>query len=222
MNMIELTKYKTLVFDCDGVVLKSNKIKTQAFYEATKHFGHQFAQAIVDYHIQNGGVSRYIKAKYFITDILQQEFDEIVYQDILNRFVKSVKDGLMSCEVAQGLEELRLKTQKANWLIVSGGDQDELQEVFIKRGLDQYFDGGIFGSPDDKTDILAREIKKGNISSSSLFIGDSKYDFLAASKAGCDFIFLSGWTEFVNWKKFFEDKKVNSFVNISSLLEIKG
>jgi len=54
-----LNEYQALVFDCDGVVLNSNKIKTQAFYEATKQFGHESAQALVDYHVANGGISRY-------------------------------------------------------------------------------------------------------------------------------------------------------------------
>ncbi len=52
---IALNQYKTLVFDCDGVVLNSKKIKTQAFYEATKHFGHDATQTLVDYHKLNGG-----------------------------------------------------------------------------------------------------------------------------------------------------------------------
>jgi len=56
-----LNEYQTLVFDCDGVVLNSNKIKTQAFYEAAKHFGHESAQALVDYPVANGGISRYAK-----------------------------------------------------------------------------------------------------------------------------------------------------------------
>ncbi|NLC22432.1 MAG: HAD family hydrolase, partial [Halomonadaceae bacterium] len=31
----ELKAYLTLVFDCDGVVLDSNRVKTEAFYQAT-------------------------------------------------------------------------------------------------------------------------------------------------------------------------------------------
>jgi len=191
----EITAYKTLVFDCDGVVLNSNKIKTQAFYEATKHFGHEPAQALVDYHVQNGGISRYIKFEYFITQILKQELDESLNQDLLQRFAQAVNDGLMNCEVADGLEELREKTKHANWLIVSGGDQAELREVFAARGLDKYFDGGIFGSPDTKDTILEREMKNNNVNLNALFLGDSKYDYQAAKKAGLDFMFLSYWSE---------------------------
>jgi len=59
--MLDLANYKTLVFDCDGVILNSNKLKTQAFYQATLPYGESKAQAMVNYHVQNGGISRYRK-----------------------------------------------------------------------------------------------------------------------------------------------------------------
>jgi HAD superfamily hydrolase (TIGR01549 family) len=215
----EIQEYKTLVFDCDGVVLNSNKIKTQAFYEATKHFGHESAQALVDYHVANGGVSRYAKAKYFIINILQQAFDESIYQDILDRFAHAVKDGLMTCEVAEGLAELRKKTKNSNWLIVSGGDQVELREVFAARGLDQYFDGGIFGSPDNKDTILDRELENQNIHRPALFLGDSKYDYQAAKNAALDFLFLTRWTEVEDWHAWINQLNINENLNLMSLLK---
>lgn len=63
-----LTQYQTPAFDCDGVVLNSNKIKTEVFYEATKHFGYDSALALVDYHVRNGDISRYVKYKYFLVN----------------------------------------------------------------------------------------------------------------------------------------------------------
>lgn len=187
--------YKTLVFDCDGVVLNSNKIKTQAFYDATKHLGHESAQALVDYHIENGGISRYAKFEYFITQILQQSFNETLIKDLVNRFAEVVKQGLMTCEIAEGLDQLKAQTPNSNWLIVSGGDQAELREVFKIVGLDLYFEGGIFGSPDSKDIILAREIDNSNITKPALFLGDSKYDYQASKTAELDFVFLTQWTE---------------------------
>lgn len=214
---IDLTQYKTLVFDCDGVVLNSNKIKTQAFYEATKHFGHEPAQALVDYHVQNGGISRYAKFEYFITQILQQSFDETLNQDLLERFANAVKQGLMNCEVAEGLEQLKAQTPNANWLIVSGGDQQELREVFAARDLAKYFEGGIFGSPDTKDTILARELENGNITRPALFLGDSKYDYQAAKAAGLDFIFLTQWTEVKDWQGWCELNEITNRLNIKNL-----
>src|SRR5210317_13281 len=99
--MIKLIKeYKTIIFDCDGVILNSNKIKTEAFYEVTKHFGHEFAESLVNYHVANGGVSRYEKFKYFITQILQKPYNKLLNEELLKHFSKYVKESLITAEVA--------------------------------------------------------------------------------------------------------------------------
>ena len=63
---MKITDYKTIVFDCDGVVLDSNKIKTQAFFNSAISYGEIKAQELVNYHIERGGVSRYKKFEWFI------------------------------------------------------------------------------------------------------------------------------------------------------------
>ncbi len=217
MNL-DLTQYKTLVFDCDGVVLNSNKVKTQAFYDATLSFGHEAAQTLVDYHVQNGGISRYLKFEYFITDILKQPITQDLLDELLGKFASEVKGGLMESQIAPGLVELRDTTQHANWLIVSGGDQDELREVFAARGLFDLFDGGIFGSPDNKDVILKRETDSQNIQVKALFLGDSKYDYEAANRANLDFVFLSNWSEVKNWASYTKQNNLLALDAVNSLL----
>jgi len=216
--MIDLTCYKTFVFDCDGVILNSNKIKTQAFYNVASVYGHEAAQTLKDYHIQNGGISRYTKFEYLIVDILKKPLEQTELQQLLDNFSYKVKQALMSCKVAKGLENLRQKTKQANWLIVSGGDQVELREVFKERGLDKYFDGGIFGSPDTKDTILERELDNGNITKSALFLGDSKYDYQAAKLAGLDFVFLTDWTEVDDYNSWCEENYILTKVNLLEIL----
>lgn len=215
---MKIDLYTTFVFDCDGVVLNSNKIKTQAFYDAARTYGHDSAQALMDYHVNNGGISRYAKFEYFFTDILQKPVDADEFDTLLERFADEVKSALMQCDVAEGLIELRAQTKQAKWLIVSGGDQAELREVFEKRELFGLFDGGIFGSPDTKDVILKREIQSHNISSPALFLGDSRYDFQAAQKAGLDFLFLTQWTEVKDWKVWCEQSSIQSVLNLKSLV----
>ena len=56
---LNLSSYKTIIFDCDGVILNSNKIKTEAFYNVTATYGIEAANELVSYHKLNGGISRY-------------------------------------------------------------------------------------------------------------------------------------------------------------------
>ncbi|WP_404416412.1 HAD family hydrolase [Vreelandella aquamarina] len=220
-----IADYTTLVFDCDGVVLDSNKVKTEAFYQATLPYGEAAAQAMVDYHVANGGVSRYKKFAYFLEQIAPKHAaprnpaeQSPGLEALLQAYAGYVREGLLSCEVAPGLETLRQKAPYARWMIVSGGDQAELRDVFSQRGLAEPFDGGIFGSPDTKDEILARELASGNIQQPALFLGDSKYDYQAASAAGLDFVFLSGWSEVAEWPEWVEKLRLQHATSIQTLL----
>lgn len=46
---------KDIVF----IILNSNQVKTYILYQVTIPYGETVAGALVDYHIVNGGVSRY-------------------------------------------------------------------------------------------------------------------------------------------------------------------
>jgi phosphoglycolate phosphatase-like HAD superfamily hydrolase len=194
--------YESLVFDCDGVVLDSNRVKTEAFRSAAMAYGPEAAEALVAHHVAHGGVSRYQKFEHFLDRIVPEGARGPGLSALLDSYAGAVREGLARCAVAPGLERLRASTSSARWFIVSGGDQAELREVFAARGLDHLFDGGIFGSPDTKDAILKREIGAGTMARPGLFLGDSRYDHEAASRAGLDFVFVSGWTEVADWRAF--------------------
>lgn len=220
---IDLKKYKSIVFDCDGVVLDSNIVKTEAYFRTAKNLGatDEQAQALVDYHVKLGGISRYHKFDYYLREILHASVSQQAIQDLLDEFSRQLEVGLMECAMAEGLLELKKKTLGSNWLILSGGDQQELRTLFDKRmlpngeKLETLFDGGIFGSPDNKDEVLAREKANGNIKLPALFLGDSKYDFEAANCAGLDFIFLSDWTEVPDWQTYCENNKLKVLKSLS-------
>lgn len=216
-----VSAYKTLVFDCDGVILDSNKVKTRAFYEAALPYGESAAQAFVTYHTANGGVSRYRKFAYFLEVIVPSLAGSITgprLEQLLAGYAASVRQGLLTCSVAPGLHVLREATSAARWLIVSGGDQAELREVFAQRELAALFDGGIFGSPDTKDQILHRECDNGNVVHSALFIGDSKYDYQAATTAGLDFVFMAEWSEVINYKAWCDSCSIPALQSIADLV----
>ena len=217
---MRISEYKTIVFDCDGVILNSNKVKTEAFYKAALPYGEKNAKALEQYHVENGGVSRFVKFDYFLKEIVSKYDNESTeVSSLLKAFAGFVFKGLLECEIASGIGELKKNTPNSNWMVVSGGAQDELRNIFRIRNLMCYFNGGVFGSPDDKDTILNRELDKANIRKPAVFIGDSKLDYISASKAGLDFIFLTEWTEFKNWNDFFVDKDVRIENNLSSLVD---
>jgi phosphoglycolate phosphatase-like HAD superfamily hydrolase len=216
---LELQQYKTIVFDCDGVVLNSNQTKIDAYYEVAKRFGgtDAQAQAFVDHHVAKGSFPRNGKIEYYLTEIMHEPITEVTTQRYLKAFEDILGATLMECEVAPGLDSLKAATPQARWMLLSGGDQAELRRVFPRRNLAQLFEAGIFGGPDKKDEVLAREKVSGNIQFPALFLGDSKYDYQAATNAGLDFIFLSGWTEVVDWLAFCKQNQIQFVDNIASL-----
>jgi HAD superfamily hydrolase (TIGR01549 family) len=217
---IDIKKYKSIVFDCDGVVLDSNVVKTEAYFRTAKSLGatDEQAQALVDYHVRLGGISRYHKFDYYLREITHQPVTQEAIQILLDEFARELEVVLMECEIAEGLDALRQATPQAKWMILSGGDQQEIRTLFAKRDLAKFFDGGLFGSPDNKDTVLAREKENGHLQFPALFIGDSKYDFEAATRAGLDFVFLSDWTEVADWQDYCKKNQINVAKNLMELL----
>ncbi len=218
--MIDLRQYKSVVFDCDGVILDSNVVKTEAYFRTAKNLGATDAQALAltDYHVKLGGISRYHKFDWYLREVLNKPATEDAVQALLDEFSRELEVGLMECAVADGLQTLREATSQAKWMILSGGDQQEIRDLFAKRDLTKHFDGGLFGSPDNKDVVLAREIANGNLQLPALFVGDSKYDFESSTRAGLDFVFVSDWTEVPHWQAYCTEHKITVLDNISQLL----
>lgn len=58
-----------------------------------------------------------------------------------------------------------------------------------------------------------------SLSVPALFLGDSKYDHQAASAAGLDFVFLSGWNEVANWQDWVATEGITVRQDIRALTE---
>ena len=208
------------MFDCDGVVLNSNQTKIDAYYAVAKKMGGSDAQAqaFVDHHVAKGSFPRNGKTEYYLTEIVKQPVTKAIMQQYMHAFEDVLDVTLMQCEVAAGLDALKAATPQAKWMLVSGGDQAELRRIFPRRQLAQLFEAGIFGGPDKKDEVLSREIANGNLQFPALFVGDSKYDHQAASRAGLDFVFLSAWTEVPDWQAYCTEHKITVLNNIAQLL----
>ena len=71
-----ISKQKGIILDYDGVIAESNHIKTDAFRELFKKEKKEHTNQFIEYHLNNEGVSRTEKIKYFFYEILKKEFQK--------------------------------------------------------------------------------------------------------------------------------------------------
>jgi phosphoglycolate phosphatase-like HAD superfamily hydrolase len=217
--MMDIARYKTWLFDCDGVLLESNFLKSQGFYDVTRSYGVTAAEALRDYHQQYGGVSRYEKMRYFITDILKQEFDEKFHKDLVNAYGNYCYKKMIEVKETPSLRNLlEIASNSGICFVVSGGKENELQKVFAHRGLDKYFKG-IFGSPRDKMEIVSALVSADKILFPAVFVGDSRYDYSVAEAFGLDFVFMTQFSEFTDWQRFFNDKDITIINTLTDMIQ---
>ncbi len=211
-----IARYKTLIFDCDGVILDSNTIKSDAFYQVTLPYGKEYASMLLDFHINNGGVSRYEKFEYFKKNIAKDE--SINIDELLSEFAARIKKAMLTCDICSDLSQLKYQHIDKNWIVISGGNENEIKEIFEKRKILHLFNGGIYGSPKAKDTIFKKLLKKGLIKLPAIYFGDSRYDFEVAKKYDVDFKFIFGWTEVINWKSFTKKNSLSYVEKISDLV----
>ena len=223
--MNTFSKYSSLIFDCDGVILNSNEIKTASFRKILKGYEQDAIEEFINYHKKNGGISRYIKLEYFLSNILPKyclnyKINPSELENLIKNYSYACTESLSNSEVTKNLKEIRKITRNIPWLIVSGGDQNELRSVFKNKKIYQYFNGGIFGSPEKKIDILKREINKGNINYPALMFGDSKIDHFVADSNKIDFIFVSQWTDFKEYKAYCKNHSIKTISYLFDFFKI--
>tara|TARA_B100001250_G_scaffold300104_1_gene261775 strand:- start:10199 stop:10861 length:663 start_codon:yes stop_codon:yes gene_type:complete len=217
--MIKLKNYDSFFFDCDGVILNSNKIKTEAFRETLKNFSSEKVDEFINYHLINGGVSRYEKIEYFFKRIDPKENPEKLISESLNIFSDIVKNKLLECDLIDGIEEFldSLLSHSTKCFVMTGGDEDEVKFVFNKRSLSPYFTE-IMGSPKTKYENMDRIIQNHGDIGAALFFGDSKIDYEVSRKYGCEFVFISEKSEWVEGDSFIKVIGGNSAKNFHELI----
>lgn len=194
LSLDGLKTYACAVFDCDGVILDSNEVKSDGFRMALDGYPADKVEALLDFHRQHGGVSRYVKFEYFFRDLLGRDDIDGLVEESVKRYEQLISPGLMTCSEIPGAR-IMLEWFNQNGTpcaMVSGGDQTELLKVLESRRLAHYFNG-IYGSPSTKMEHLANLSEEHGLPlSDAVFFGDSSIDLEAAKAFGLDFVFVFG------------------------------
>jgi len=217
--MDDYSTYKVAIFDCDGVILNSNRVKSDAFSMALSSEDETLVDEFIQYHQENGGVSRYIKFEYFFKNIKKCSNYEFDLKMALKRYANLSKKGLLECEEIPGVRDILQYFNEKNvpCYVASGGDQNEVISVLKKRKLFSYFKC-VYGSPLSKVENLAIIDAKRELKLPGVFFGDARSDFLASKRFDLKFVFISGFSEWKQGLKFCEDNNMTIYIDFEMMM----
>jgi len=176
------------VFDFDGTLVESNKLKYDAYFELFPRD---------EYHneaIRNVLSKSFEESRYSILEKILREVDTDVIElgETVNRFAdrynEIVVKGAKTCPECPGAGKLLRQLHPHYALYLSSTTPEEaLREIISFRRWTGYFKN-IFGYPRKKQETLREIMQKEQVSPRQiLVIGDGKSDRVSAENAGCNF-----------------------------------
>ena len=189
-----------MVFDCDGVILDSVDVKTRAFGQIVEEHGPEAVARMNEYHLANGGISRFKKFEWFYREVLGRQITQNELKTLGDRFSQLAFDGVMNAPMVTGAFECIKKLHnQIPMYVASGAPQDELTVVLEARNLTSFFKG-VYGTPPNKTELLSRIIEKAGIApKNTLMVGDSSTDLDAAQSCGAQFFGVGAGFAATQW-----------------------
>jgi len=182
-----MTQYSAFIFDFDGVIKDSVKVKSEAFVQLYESEGKEFQQKVEQFHLANGGISRYVKFKVW-NEWLGRSTSQEAINELAKNFAELVIDNVVASPFVNGaLEAVELAGQNALNFIATGTPDDEINLILSQLGLEKFF-REVHGSSSKKSVIVKGILERFRLSPSEvLFIGDAQTDYHAALENGLDF-----------------------------------
>jgi phosphoglycolate phosphatase-like HAD superfamily hydrolase len=193
--------FAAIIFDCDGVLLDSNALKTDCFRQVLEEAAFDAADTarFLEFQQASFGMSRYRLFEALLGWKLAKP-TELDRDALVARYAATLGGRYAKAMATPGMREV-VSGLAAEFplYIVSGSDEAELREVMAQRG-DAAFFRRILGSPTNKVDNLAlvlAELSAGAPPPAPervVFIGDAEADLTAARAHGLRFVYMDGFS----------------------------
>lgn len=173
---------KVIFWDFDGVILDSNEVRDKGFEIVLSGFPKEEVDQLLSFHRKNGGLSRYVKFRYFFENIRGEQIAEKDINNWAAKFSEIMLYSLKDKSLLISESNVFIRDHYQNYImhIVSGSDQTELRELCKSLEIDQFFKS-IHGSPTPKNDLVRMIIEEYSYKSADvILIGDSINDYEAA------------------------------------------
>lgn len=186
-----------VVFDFDGVLVDSNEIKYQAYFDAFTGEQPNLDHIIRRVHGRADGFDRFQLIREVLREAGTSADPKIREVDqrataIAERYRLITEEKVSQCAEIPGASHALAVLHKSLALYInSATPEDTLRQIVERRGWKHYF-RDVMGGPHSKIDNLRRVIDRENVRPEQLlFIGDGRNDLAAAQAVACKFIGVS-------------------------------
>jgi len=187
---------RCVVFDFDGVLVDSNVVKRNAYFDIFTSLGatRPVVEAVLEdnrdgnrYQIIECILRRLVTAGFFSA---RSRLDKLVtkyaeqYNDICEKYAATCREiaGVSTC--------LSRLARRYALYVNSATPEDPLRRIICRRGWEIYF-REVLGCSHTKTDNLRQILERERISCTEVvFVGDNQQDMTAALQCGCQFVGL--------------------------------
>ena len=189
LNLDLITNAKVIFWDFDGVIKESLEVKGQAFMDLFKDRNENDIKKINDYHLNNGGISREEKIKYFYKIFYNEVITERLLKIMCKDFSEKVVDRVIDSNWVPGvLDILDNKKIDQYFILISGTPDQEIKFILNKLKIKHFFNE-VYGYPHKKNKVVSDFILNNNSNQKEMvFIGDALTDYEAANENNVTFI----------------------------------
>lgn len=173
---------KTILWDFDGVILDSMKIKGDGFIELFKDYDSIEVKELEKFHYLNGGISRFEKIRYFYREVINKSISEEEIVQLADKFADIISEKIYDKKnlIQETIDFINNYHQTFNFHIVSGAENTELNELCDFFEIKRFFKS-IDGSPVKKNILIENILNRFSYSNDEIIlIGDSINDYEAA------------------------------------------
>ncbi len=203
-----------IVFDCDGIILDSVDVKTQAFGRVADPFGKEARKALVDYHTLHGGVSRYEKFAWLVRREKGRDITPDESRRMGEAFVAYCLEAVANAPLVPGFLDVAERWfGRVPLYVASGTPHEELVQVLTDRNLAPKF-AGIYGTPPAKAALLQTIVHRDAKvdPKATVMVGDSQTDMDAALIVGTKFYGRGGYFANSPWPWHEDLTKLNDYL----------
>lgn len=183
MNMI-----RVIVFDFDGTLVESNRLKYEAFFRLFPDDANHKA-VVRQVLAEDLEASRYVILKKILLR-LKEPADSIAasVERLAGQYNDLVVEGAKTCPQCSGAERILRQLSADYALYLSSTTPEEpLRDIIQFRRWTQFFTT-IFGYPRRKAESLREILEQQQVDPSQvLVVGDGESDHASAQEVGCEF-----------------------------------